>query len=323
MQPSTDDSSNTSSMATDDLLDTDDLSCIDESQDIAPHVKPKPSPVNSDEKKENIKKVKTQEVLDEEWIRAYALAPWRSIYNKNTFILPVRGSIIMLKVENVRERRYSTRSNIPNTCTIYGKVIDVERIGSESIVVKGLYIENIKNKSEKLIRIDELKYSRFGGKSNLWRVICTPDKTLIKNTISSKMITDLRAIDVNYDLPTRTVDTKEEPLAFVEKHHQIPIDDCVCLRCHGAEDIHPRFGEMIICDICNGGWHTKCVENDGRNSFEVFDDWICPACAVDWNPEKIDEKMKSIRMQKNKKNKKKKKISGKNPDAKKTDVKVN
>lgn len=269
---------------------------------------------------------KGQEVSEDEKIRRAArLTPWVVKHKRNSFVLPLEHSIIMIKVENMKERNQpQTRSKnhkyVSNTEYLYGQVTEVKNIDSQSITVEGVYIERKMKVTEKMIRIDKLKYSLFGGSRNMWSVICTPQGSLLNNTIPSKKLDHIKKLSNDDTLPQRIVDTKAEPLAFEKMHHMIPIIDCKCQICKGSEDVHPNFGVMVICDICNKGWHTECAQNDGRPSIELEEDWICPECAESWNPEAIKKGLEDIKKRKieEKANHKKRgKSQARNPIAKK------
>ncbi|KAJ3239215.1 hypothetical protein HDU81_006320 [Chytriomyces hyalinus] len=57
-----------------------------------------------------------------------------------------------------------------------------------------------------------------------------------------------------------------------EEEEEPAEDEDVCLECNMARDAH---GLLLLCDICNGGFHLGCV---GLSTVPSETTWICPKC---------------------------------------------
>ncbi|KAJ3263960.1 PHD and RING finger domain-containing protein 1 [Chytriomyces hyalinus] len=72
----------------------------------------------------------------------------------------------------------------------------------------------------------------------------------------------VRTVPVQTSIHVRDDEEEEEPAE----------DEDVCLECNMASDAH---GLLLLCDICNGGFHLGCV---GLSAVPPETTWICPKC---------------------------------------------
>ena len=220
------------------------------------------------------------------------MALWQPERYKKTFVLPVEGSILMIRVENIKDRNIKTRSSKTSfTHWIYGIVKCVKQINAESIIIEGLYVERVEDvkkvpeKLIKLIRVDQLDFNKFGEKK-LWFVLSTPEHILIKNKLSEKKMTMLQEIVKDQNVDARTVNTNEEPLAFCKSHQKTLIGDIACEKCGCRDEKHPKYGDMLICDICDSGWHKGCIPG-GSAEDDYPGDWACIVCQPEWDKNRL------------------------------------
>ena len=58
-------------------------------------------------------------------------------------------------------------------------------------------------------------------------------------------------------------------------------DTQVCVEC-GKPDWDEDKNIMLLCDMCDAGWHVRCLEDPPPEGHDfLHEDWFCPSCIID------------------------------------------
>lgn len=193
----------------------------------------------------------------------------------STFTFPTRGSIISLCLENQKTTMERVRRKTRKTVNIFGRVTDIVMTEAFYVRIRGQYLDYHHFPDKIAIREDDLYYIDYGCQKK-WYVRFVEERRKEKGEhdekreILQKLNTVRQRVNIDVNLyPLRRL--------YAEENKEID-EGLICEVCKKADDPHPAYGTMIICDACNKGYHQEChIPRIGKVS-EKYHTWYCDEC---------------------------------------------
>lgn len=182
------------------------------------------------------------------------------------FMLPMMNSGISIRVEN---KGGLTNRSCGFSHWITGMVTGVKHELTRCIV-HATYMDVQDYRGKLILRNDALAYRDFGrSKPKTWFVI--PEDAAILKEIKDKIN------DVNVEKLSLSDDVQPLSGEIHDNSHYVPESICCSICKDGTEPIEK--GTILICDLCNSGFHMNCANPRVQVMPAPKEAWFCPQCA--------------------------------------------
>jgi hypothetical protein len=181
---------------------------------------------------------------------------------EHCFTFPTTGSIIVIRCEDLNNKMGR------KSYTLLGKVEEVISVQSTYTTIKATYLKT-SDKVNILERTEDLFYREYGYFKTWYIKYDDSDQSNAMNVIMQNL--------ESKDRKRVTINTELEPLVYNKKYLRKPIDhELKCEKCKSADADHAIHGKMLVCDVCNHGYHQNCLNTPIITIPK--DEWICELC---------------------------------------------
>ena len=192
----------------------------------------------------------------------------------STFTYPIKDSIISLCLENQKTTMERVRRNTRKTVNIIGRITHILMTEAFYVRVRGEYLDSHHFPDKIAIREDDLYYIDYGCKKKWYVRFVRHENENEEHNEKRKLLQQLNALKEYVN-----IDVNVYPLRRLYAEEKKEVDEgLTCEVCKKANDPHPEYGSMVICDACNKGYHQEChISRIGKVS-EKYHTWYCDEC---------------------------------------------